>query len=68
MFLPVHGIINPVPNNRFYQVLNDQCEPDIVPKNIPVTDLGVLAMDSECASDCSVSHDVLGGLWWRGDV
>lgn len=58
MFLPVHRIINPVPDHRFYQVLNGQCEPEIAPKNIPITYLGVLTVDGERASDCSVSHSV----------
>ena len=58
MLLPVQGIVNPVPNHRFYQVLNDQCEPSIVEKNRPVAYLRILAVNSERTADCCVSHRV----------
>ena len=38
MLLPEHGIINPVPNYRFYQVLGDQrepCSPERRTRDIP---------------------------------
>ena len=59
MLLPVHGIIDPVPNYCFYQILSDQREPGTVQNNIPLTYLWVLAVDCECTANCSVSHRVL---------
>ena len=56
MLLPVHGIINPVSNYRFYQVLSDQCEPSMVQNDILVTYLGILTVDSERTANCSVGH------------
>jgi len=57
MLLPVHGIINPVPNYRFYQVLGDQCEPGtMVRDGTFVTYLGILSVNSERTANCSVGH------------
>lgn len=61
MLFPVHGIINPVPNYRFYQVLSDQCEPGIVQNDTLATYLGILTVDGERAADCSIGHRVRTG-------
>jgi len=56
MLLPVHGIINPVPNYCFYQVLGDQCEPGMMVRDGTVTYLGILTVNSERTANCSVGH------------
>lgn len=64
MLLPVHRIINPIPDYRFYQVLSGQREPCIARENVLVTYLGVLAVDGERTANCSIGHRVSTSRLW----